>query len=59
MCCGDSEVAVGYVAVAWILFQGVAAIKQTWNLPNWVDQAAMVTNFLITPLTMLFMWLCE
>ncbi|MFO1013956.1 MAG: tetratricopeptide repeat protein [Caulobacteraceae bacterium] len=36
------QVAVGYVAVAWILFQGVAAIKQTWNLPNWVDQAAMV-----------------
>lgn len=36
------QVAVGYVAVAWILFQGAAAIKQTWNLPGWVDQAAMI-----------------
>jgi len=48
-----------YLAAAWLLFQVAIAVESTLDLPDWLDQAALVLLLIGFPLVLILAWAQE
>jgi TolB-like protein len=48
-----------YLGAAWVLLQLAMAIEETMNLPDWVDQTALVLLVIGFPLVLILAWAQE